>query len=250
MPSLALALGMVSALAASSAAAQTPARDADNPTCPSFDGMPNFPEKMEFRLKVVGTQRIVNLNGGVTQGDAERLDAFIRSSGVVDEVWLNSQGGNAAEGPRIGQVIRNWGIPTRVPAGYWCVSACTLAFLGGPIRTVDENGVYAVHMFTIVNSEGAVKEESKQIDAEGEFGLARIIKEQEEQSAQMASEWTRYMMSMGVSTGLANIMFHQQAAMSYVDPKTKKRYAFGADRSRVTCLSRKQLHDTNVDNAN
>lgn len=80
----------------------------------------------------------------VYQGDAERIDRALRAA-RFDEVWLNSVGGDSAEGPRIGAVLRRHGMSVRIRSGHVCASACTVAFLGGILRTVDEGGEYLVH---------------------------------------------------------------------------------------------------------
>lgn len=78
------------------------------------------------------------------RGDARMLDEAL-ASGRFREVWLVSGGGHLPEGLAVGRVLRRHGMAVRVPAGYRCVSACTVAFLGGVIRTVDGDASYMVH---------------------------------------------------------------------------------------------------------
>lgn len=80
----------------------------------------------------------------VAAGDADRIERLL-SSRPVAEVWLNSGGGNSDEGQKIGNVFRRNGVAVRVRKGDLCASACTVAFLGGVIRTVDPGGRYLVH---------------------------------------------------------------------------------------------------------
>jgi hypothetical protein len=76
-------------------------------------------------------------------GDADRLRAAMNAR--IDEVWLISGGGNLDEGVKVGEVLRQFQATVRVPKGYRCVSACTVAFLGGAFRIVDDGATYEVH---------------------------------------------------------------------------------------------------------
>jgi hypothetical protein len=93
-------------------------------------------------------------------GDAQRLRAEL-SARRYQEVWLLSGGGNLFEGIDIGHALRAAGMSVRVPnretlrlaialtpkeAGpLSCVSACTVAFMGGLFRAVDDGATYQVH---------------------------------------------------------------------------------------------------------
>jgi hypothetical protein len=83
------------------------------------------------------------------------------------EVWLLSGGGNLAEGIAIGRILRNAGLSVRVPnaerlrlaigptprgdRALSCVSACTVAFMGGLFREVDDGATYQVHSASSFN---------------------------------------------------------------------------------------------------
>jgi hypothetical protein len=81
------------------------------------------------------------------------------------KIYFNSRGGDLASGMEVGKIIRDLhlntgvavnardpaqaGLPdmnaySKVYPGY-CISACTLAFLGGVSRQVDQGSTYAVH---------------------------------------------------------------------------------------------------------
>lgn len=83
--------------------------------------------------------RVLRAVGAIDSGAAARLQQAI-ASGDVDEVWLESRGGDSDEALRIGQLLRGSGIATRIPAGAVCAGACAEAFLGGTARFVDEGG--------------------------------------------------------------------------------------------------------------
>jgi hypothetical protein len=77
------------------------------------------------------------------------------------EVWLLSGGGNLTEGIAIGGILRRAGVTVRVPnaerlrlavgptprgeRALSCVSACTVAFMGGLFREIDDGATYQVH---------------------------------------------------------------------------------------------------------
>ena len=98
----------------------------------------------EKTLVIVGT-------GPVEAGDAEKLEAVYRNkAGKPDDwrehmpqVWLDSPGGDALEGMRIGETIRRLRLGTYVAADAFCASACTAAFLGGLERRVE--GPFLIH---------------------------------------------------------------------------------------------------------
>ena len=65
-----------------------------------------------------------------------RLQAALRDF-QGDEIWLRSPGGNARIGNQAGRLIRDNSLPTRIPAGWACFSACNFLFMGGVVRFVD-----------------------------------------------------------------------------------------------------------------
>lgn len=85
--------------------------------------------------------------GGITAGDAARVRSQL-SRKKYSEIWLYSGGGNLAEGVKIGTYLRQSGAFVRVKKGDYCVSACTVAFLGGLFRTIDEGASYEVHAYS------------------------------------------------------------------------------------------------------
>lgn len=82
-------------------------------------------------------------------GDAKILDRIL-SKQRFREVWLDSGGGNLDEGIKVGEILRKYKTFVRVPSTASCVSACTVAFLGGVVRLVDANANYEVHSYSSV----------------------------------------------------------------------------------------------------
>ena len=86
------------------------------------------------------------------RGDADRLSAHL-SSHRYDEIWLWSGGGNLDEGVKVGEVLRRFQATVRVPNGKYCISACTVAFMGGLFRFVDKEATYEVHAYSRYSGE-------------------------------------------------------------------------------------------------
>jgi len=82
-------------------------------------------------------------------GDSVSLRKILKANSYA-EIWLNSNGGNLMEGVEIGRILREKKQFVRVPNGGRCVSACTVAFLGGILRTVDPEARYEVHAYSTV----------------------------------------------------------------------------------------------------
>jgi hypothetical protein len=77
-------------------------------------------------------------------GDSAKLARELMAR-RYDEVWLASGGGNLDEGVGVGEVLRRFQATVRVPPGQSCVSSCTVAFLGGVFRYIDDGATYEVH---------------------------------------------------------------------------------------------------------
>jgi hypothetical protein len=169
-------------------------------TCPHRDV--GWVSALSFSVFEDDGVRILVASGVIHAGDADRLAAAIARAGRVDEIWWDSPGGDAAEGPKLGRVTRHAHLATRVPAGFQCISSCTLAFLGGIVRNVDPGGAYGVHTF--FNEESFVTVYKILTDKTQNFDerirrLRIFMHENEQGDAILAAEWQRYMQEMGIS---------------------------------------------------
>ncbi len=80
------------------------------------------------------------------EGDAVRLSRELSRRDIkYKEVWLQSGGGHLAEGIAVGRVLRQKVATVRVPKGANCASSCTVAFLGGLFRFIDDSASFVVH---------------------------------------------------------------------------------------------------------
>ena len=205
--------------------------DADNPSCPKYLDWSTYPE-MKFSSETIDGVRVLKAEGQIDEDVAARLQDAIKANDP-QEIWLRSPGGVARAGNEAGRVIRQSMIPTRIPAGWACFSACNFMFMGGAIRFVDPGGLFVVHMFTHLGDKEAVRSELKKGDAIG------LIGDVEQDSALLASEDNDFLIRMGVSRKLlTEVMYQQKAVADGPEDKSTRR-----------CLTRAQAIKYNVANA-
>lgn len=214
------------------AAPAAAAVDKINPTCPDKLDWSTSPQ-MQFTLRQQDKRKILLAEGMVDDDVVGRLKAALDRHKPVDEIWFRSPGGNAKAGNAAGLVIRKSGIPTRIPAGWACFSACNFMFMGGPIRMVDPGGQFIVHMFTHTGDRSLIAEET----AKGTDNAVGLIAEIEQGSAMLASEDNDFLIRMGISRKLlTDVMYRQKAVED------------GDDRSTRRCLTQDEIHRYNVAN--
>jgi hypothetical protein len=232
---IALPLMLAAAIAgadAEAAMATTPP-DPNNPTCPRTLDWSTY-RQMRFTVDQIGGRRILKAEGRIDDDAAVRLRSTLEESEHFDEIWLRSSGGNARVGNQAGMMIRKLGIPTRIPAGWACFSACNFIFMGGPIRFIDDGGLFVVHMFTHLSDTDAVHAEVSQ----GANRAVELISDVEQDSAMLASEDNDFLIRMGVSRKLLTEIMYKQKAV-----------AAGDDKSTRRCLTRSEAVKYNVANA-
>ncbi|MDP9103233.1 MAG: hypothetical protein M3N05_04400 [Pseudomonadota bacterium] len=213
--------------------------DGANPTCPSLATM-QFGDwnKMSFTLDTSSGRRVLIADGGMAFGSSFYLNKAIEANQPVDEIVIRSPGGLVTEGIRMGFVIRKAGIPTRIPPGWWCASACSFAFLGGPVRTVNPGGVYAVHMFSKLSAQKLQSQVNEARESRGMEKLLSELAEVEQNSAEVASDENDYMIRMGASRKLLTEIMYKQKSLD----------VGAGDRSTLRCLTEGEMEHYNVVN--
>jgi hypothetical protein len=93
---------------------------------------------------------LVYLDGSIDPAVPERLSRALDGRDGKIAVWLNSPGGNLFAGMQLGRVIRRHRASTHIIDSRTllpgeCYSACSLAFLGGVHRFIDNGARYGVH---------------------------------------------------------------------------------------------------------
>lgn len=205
-------------------------RDPDNPTCPQNPGW-SLNREMRFTPQQVNGRNVLLAEGFIDDNLIPRLEAALRDNQQAEELWLRSPGGNARIGNQAGRMIRDAGIPTRIPDGWACFSACNFLFMGGIARFVDDGGLFIVHMFTHTGNREAIRQEV----AQGEDNTIGLIGEIEQQSAMLASEDNDFLIRMGVSRRLLTEVMYQQSAVQ--DQR---------NRSTRRCLTQQEVNGYNV----
>lgn len=220
-------------LLASGPAAAASEMDASNPTCPKQLNWSTY-RQMRFTLETIEGVRVLKAEGMIDEAVPERLREALKANDPVEEIWFRSSGGDARAGNLAGKIVREAMIPTRIPAGWACFSACNFMFMGGPIRFVDKGGLFVVHMFTHLADKDAVRAE---VARDADTAL-EIIGEVEQDSALLASEDNDFLIRMGVSRKLLTDVMYQQKAI-----------ADGEDKSTRRCLTPEETVKYNVANA-
>ncbi|MBX3561957.1 MAG: hypothetical protein KF780_09110 [Sphingomonas sp.] len=218
----------LAALATSQAAMAQ--RDPDNPTCPQNPNWSNYRE-MRFTPQQVNGRNVLLAEGAIDDGLLPRLQAALNAHPEAEELWLRSPGGNAQVGNQAGRLIRESGIPTRIPNGWACFSACNFLFMGGIIRYVDNGGQFIVHMFTHTGNRDVIRSEV----AQGEENTIGLIGEIEQRSALLASEDNAFLIRMGISRDLLTEVMYRVSAVSD-----------GRNRETRRCLTQQEINRYNV----
>jgi len=185
---------------------------------------------LEFTVLGRGGGNIIFAAGNFERGDASRLEALLRQTANTQMLAFRSPGGLSMEGMAVGRVIRRAGISTHLPANTQCASACTYAFLGGRVRTMEEGARYGVHIFSTSGNRGLLRRAEDVIQREGKAAVAALIRMIEEDSAQLAAQMAYYAIEMGVSLRL-------------LEPN------FRTAHNTVRWLTARELRDYNVVNA-
>ncbi len=231
---LAASLAGFLALGAAEASSAQAGMDAVNPTCPRSPNWSTY-RQMRFTFEEAGGRRILRAEGMIDEGAPGRLREALAANDPVEEIWLRSSGGNARAGNEAGRIIREAGVPTRIPEGWACFSACNFIFMGGPIRYVDGGGHFIVHMFTHAQDKAAIRASL----AAGEDQAIGLIGAVEQDSALLASEDNDFLIRMGVSRKLLTEVMYRQKAVAEQ----------GEDRSTRRCLTADEVARYNVANA-
>ena len=90
------------------------------------------PDISSHQIRLVNAGFEIEFSGGMGQGSADELSRMLDANPGVRVVHLNSPGGLVGEGRRMMDIIQRHLLITTTDN--YCLSACTLAFLGGRER--------------------------------------------------------------------------------------------------------------------
>jgi hypothetical protein len=149
------------------------------------------------------------LKGKVDDGDTFNLQVYISKLPKKDNivVYLNSPGGNLAEGMRLGRFFHQNKIETSVETKTACSSACALAFLGG--RDADGK----THRTKASNSGVGFHSFSREFDARNYSAddLKSVVQQTQSQVFIVAE----YLKSIGADLDVLRLMLKAQASQMY-----------------------------------
>lgn len=96
-----------------------------------------------YQMRLMNSASELEISGGMPFGTAEAFQKLLDAAPTVKVVHLNSIGGRIEEGLRLKKLIRAKGLTTYTSSG--CMSACTIAFLGGTPRLISKNAKLGFH---------------------------------------------------------------------------------------------------------
>lgn len=205
---------------------------------------PAFTGPMTYKVMQAEGKTVLLAEGQIEGGESGRLAAAMAQAGAIEEVWFNSPGGDALEGPAMGRILRKSGAMVRLTQGRACISACSYAFLGGVVRIVDPGGYYGVHMFHSIDSIGTLKlvdrvlsyntqakallDKGQPIDKVRGALVAAVsddLRGFEQEAAQTAAIRARYLVEMSLSLDFMTDAFGTHSTeVCYLNPQGLTRY--------------------------
>ncbi len=98
---------------------------------------------MSHAATLTNNGNVIFLEGEIKKDDAIKLETMVTATGL-NTVFLNSNGGNALEGYRLGYAIQRLNLSTVVAGDTSCLSSCAIAFMGG--KTKVQGGILGFHV--------------------------------------------------------------------------------------------------------
>jgi hypothetical protein len=121
-------------------------------------------------IPLLSGSHLIHIHGPIEDGDADKLAAMVASLPKGRNnfllVALSSPGGNLAEGLRMTAILQAAEMQVVIDViGFGgtaadCAPACSLVYLGGTYRYLQEGSRLSVHQFAFVADEIAVKSET------------------------------------------------------------------------------------------
>lgn len=96
----------------------------------------------------------IELNGTINKDTSFILEKVLKDvNSCIDEsgtryvtpVYMNSDGGSALDGIKIGKLFKRYGVSAKVIGDQVCASSCAIAFLGAKFREITYNGKLLFH---------------------------------------------------------------------------------------------------------
>ena len=175
------------------------------------DIKPQAPVDTVYRKTTKGQEAIAQRAHGLV-GRARSLLILVDGQRPLAELAIVDASPARADWPD-SHILRSNGLPTRIPNGWTCFSACNFMFMGGVARTVEPEASFMVHMFTFTSDRGVIRYTVER----GVDDTAALIGDVEQESALLASEDNDFLIRMGISRLLLTEVMYQQRAVASGD---------------------------------
>lgn len=147
-----------------------------------------------------GGRNVVLARGELGEGDGPRLAALIaRTTGRVDELWLDAVTGAPRNALRLGRAVRELGLTTRIARGSRCSGACADVFLGGVQRILEEDRAIGLDQPEAAQIAPVRSRVEAALRRGGEASAQEAIRMLEAAGAAAAAERTRYVAGLNLS---------------------------------------------------
>ncbi len=122
------------------------------------------PDISGHQIRLVNAGFEIEFNGGMGWGSADELSRMLDDNPAVRVIHLNSSGGLVGEGRRMMDLIQRHLLITTTDN--FCLSACTLAFLGGRERYLAPGARLGFHSeYSSKISEAQIQDSQRQDEA-------------------------------------------------------------------------------------
>ena len=106
---------------------------------------PAISQAAEFTTVQTNVGPVMTITGPIETGDDRKFDAELKRYPEVKIVYLRSEGGEVASALNIGTTFHRYQMRAVVEDGDYCLSACALAWLGSPSRTLYRRSQIGFH---------------------------------------------------------------------------------------------------------
>lgn len=169
---------------------------AEAPICDSYKRgkQPMQASKHEYQGK-----QILLLAGEFLETSGRDVGSHISNSNSYHEVWMCSNGGSVKGGMDVGYALSNAKATVRTPTDYHCVSACTIAAMGGYARIIDNGGHFVIHASSRVMTFGYEETEAANGVTGKKYGILTFIECDRPANMQLCTKIRSYFQKVGFS---------------------------------------------------
>ena len=96
-----------------------------------------------YQMRIINAGTEVEYIGGIPFGASEKLQALLDAAPMVQTIHLDSHGGRISEAEKVREIISSHGLNTYI--SHECLSACTVAYLGGHERYLNTRASVGFH---------------------------------------------------------------------------------------------------------